>query len=243
MKRFSSLATLAVVSAQVFGGFAMQSAQAAVITWGSATTISGTADVDTVGTLFQAANFAGTNTTVNGVLFSTFNTSGSQGNFNFNAAPDFRPTLSDRSSSPFAGLPAAYKDLLKGMNIAGGSGSMTISGLTLGAQYSIQWWSNSSRINDVGRTVTVGVGSPTARTLSVNTGGEGGLGQWVRGTFTADATTQSFNWTSSNHLYANAMQVRTVVVPEPETLAGLGVIGGGLAAFIRRRFRTVKSAS
>jgi hypothetical protein len=40
---------------------------------------------------------------------------------------------------------------------------------------------------------------------------------------------------------STAMQVR--VVPEPSTLAGLGIIGTGLAAVIRRRLRAAKSVN
>jgi hypothetical protein len=80
--------------------------------------------------------------------------------------------------------------------------------------------------------------------LDVNTSGgnvAGGLGQWISGTFQADGTTQSFDVTSSNANYFNAIQVRAV--PEPSTLAGFGVIGIGLAAVIRRRLRAAKSVN
>ena len=59
-----------------------------------------------------------------------------------------------------------------------------------------------------------------------------GLGQFVIGTFTADAATQDFSF-SSNARQLNAIQLRAVAVPEPSSIALVGLSGLGL--LIRRR--------
>jgi hypothetical protein len=235
MKNFLRLATAAsLVSASVLGGIAMRSADAATITWGAATTIVGDTDVDTVGTLFQAANFAGNTSTVNGVQFDAF-TGNTNGNISVNYGQEFATNFGS-GQDPFFSLSSDYKELLRSGGIF--ATNVTISGLSNGTEYSIQYWANDSRTQGATRTMLVG-----GVTLDLNdTDADGGVGQWVSGTFTADGSTQSFTLAEgTNHTYSNAMQVR--VVPEPSTLAGLGIIGAGLAAVIRRRLRAAKSVN
>lgn len=239
----------AVVYANVLGGIAMQSADAATILWGPATTISGTTDVNTAGTLYAASSFGSTSVTVNGVTFAAW-TPAPSGNFpqtngvftlNNGASGYGQFNAFGSASAPFSGLATEYKNLLSDaiVSFAAGSPLVTISGLTSGQTYSIQFWGNESRGLVAVRTQTV-----DGITLDLNTtNAEGGVGQWISGTFTADAATQSFTVSDAEPYgtYYNAMQVR--IVPEPEMLAGLGVIGSGLAAFVRRRLQTAKSAS
>ena len=235
MKNVLRLATVAsLVSASVLGAIAMRSADAATITWGSATTVVGDTDVNTEGTLFQAANFAGNTSTVNGVVFAAFSGT-SNGNISINIGQEL-PTTFGSGQDPFFSLSSDYKELLRSGGIF--ADTVTISGLSNGTQYSIQYWANDSRVQGIGRTMLVG-----GVTLDLNsTDADGGVGQWVSGSFTANGSTQSFTLApGTNHTYSNAMQVR--VVPEPSSLAGLGVIGIGLAAVIRRRLRAAKSVS
>jgi len=235
MKNFLRLATAAsLVSASVLGGIAMRSADAASITWGSATTVVGDTDVNTEGTLFQAANFVGNTSTVNGVVFTQF-TGTSNGSIAINIGQEFATNFGS-GQNPFFSLSSNYQELLRSGGIY--PSNVTISGLSIGTQYSIQYWANDSRVQGIGRTMLVG-----GVTLDLNsTDADGGVGQWVSGTFIADGSTQSFTLAEgTNHTYSNAMQVR--VVPEPSTLAGLGVIGAGLAAVIRRRLRAAKSVN
>lgn len=235
MKNFLRLATVAsLVSASVLGGIAMRSADAATITWGSATTVLGDTDVNTEGTLFQAANFAGNTSTVNGVVFTAFSGT-SNGNIAINWGQEFATNFGS-GQNPFFTLSSDYQELLRSGGIF--ATNVTISGLLIGTEYLIQYWANDSRIQGAGRTMLVG-----GVTLDLNdTDANGGVGQWVSGTFTADGSTQSFTLADgTSHTYSNAMQVR--VVPEPSTLAGLGIIGTGLAAVIRRRLRAAKSVN
>lgn len=188
-----------------------------------------------MGTLFQAANFAGSASTINGVVFAAFS-GNTNGNISINYGQEFSTTFGS-GNSPFVDLSFAYQELLRSGGIFGSN--VTISGLSNGTQYAIQYWANDSRVQGALRTMVVG----GVVTLDLNSpDADGGVGQWVSGTFTADSSTQSFSLAfGTNHTYSNAMQVR--VVPEPTTLAGLGVVGAGLAAVIRRRLRTAKSAS
>lgn len=243
---FRSAAFASLLIASALGGMAMQSANAAVITWGAATTISGTSDVNTAGTLYAASSFGSTSVTVNGVTFAAWSPAPSGNNpqtngvftLNNGATGYGQFNAFGSASAPFSGLPTEYKDLLSDaiVSFAGGSPLVTISGLTSGQTYSIQFWGNESRGGQSTRTQTV-----DGITLDLNTSNaEGGVGQWISGTFTADAATQSFT-VAANDTYYNAIQVR--VVPEPSSIAGLGVLGAGVAAFVRRRLRAAKSAS
>src|SRR5947207_8502432 len=150
-------------------------AEAATITWGPATTISGVSDVSTLGTLDRAFNFVRPDTstgpfgpaTVKGVTFSTFGTTplnppsftigkttvsaggGSGGVESFNGlAGDnypFSPPV-----PPFSDLSAAYQLMLStavynGSASSGGNLTLTLNGLTPGQRYLIQVWVNDSR--------------------------------------------------------------------------------------------------
>ncbi|MDQ8209637.1 PEP-CTERM sorting domain-containing protein, partial [Coraliomargarita sp. SDUM461003] len=65
-----------------------------------------------------------------------------------------------------------------------------------------------------------------------DTSSEGGLGQYVIGTFTADADTQSFDFVLDTTWHVNAMQLRAV--PEPSAYAAIaGVLA--LACVVTRR--------
>jgi hypothetical protein len=227
----------------VFLAIDVQPANGATITWATPVTISGTTDIDTVGTVFQASNFAGAATTVNGVTFDAFNVtdgSGTVGNIGITGGQNITSFGEGDPATAYGSLPSAYQELLKTGIIFGAT--VTVQNLTIGSQYSIQFMANDSRLATGSQDRKVFLNTNQV-TLDINsTNAQGGVGQWVRGTFTADATTQSFTVGGSSHAYANAMQVR--IVPEPEMLAGIGVIGSCLAAVIRRRLQpSMKSAS
>jgi hypothetical protein len=227
-------------------------AGAAVITWGSAQSISGTADVITTGSLFASANFNGSDTTVNGVTFNAFpltggGTSQTIGNIGIvsvvGSGTGFIPSNLTTSGTPFSTLPVSYKNLLAPtlrQTAPGNRFEFTLSNLLVGGSYSIQYWVNDPRTNAAGSSVRVG----GAVNLDPNVGDvSGGLGQWVEGQFIADGTSQTFTVApvvgSNNTTYANAMQVRLLAVPEPASiaLAGLGVGCAGFSAWRRRAGR------
>ncbi|MDQ8209665.1 hypothetical protein QEH52_19255, partial [Coraliomargarita sp. SDUM461003] len=180
---------------------------AATITWGSATTISGDSDVSTDGTLVVAASFGTTSASivVNGVTFA-----GGGNNANMKSSATYGTALNYTSaknsdtafgtaSTPFSSLSANYQDLLEsGLWETGpepaGTQTFTFGGtgneLEDGQQYQIQIWAQDARNNKNGGALTIaGTGGVTLN--YTDTSSEGGLGQYVIGTFTADADTQS----------------------------------------------------
>ena len=254
------LRSLSVAVAAALATFAVmvspQPAIAAAIVWGTPQNIVGDTDVSTDGTLFASANFASSTVTVNGVVFNAFpitngGTSASSGNIAVTGSSFTVSTVSD-SGGAFAALTTAYKTLLSPALTQTGPGnqlSFTLSNLTVGSTYTIQYWVNDSRNNGFGRTTNVGT-----QNLQVNVPDTlGGLGQYVSGTFVADASSQSFTASvgpnapggfGGNFTYANAMQVRVEVVPEPTTIAMLIGAGVGLPVWrLRRSKRSIGRAA
>jgi hypothetical protein len=210
-------------------------AEAAFITWGSATNISGDSDVKTDGTLFGALNLGGSGTggaasaqTVNGVPFQAANiTSGSSdtfGNFQFTAATR-NDTLGGTSfsigssSSLFTSLSSGYQGLLSTamtdtFNIPINPMStftLTISGLTVGEKYEFEWWDNDSRVLLGSLSLTASDSGGHSVTLSNTTNfTSGGLGQYAVGTFTADATSEVITFKTNQIVaqWVNAVQLR-----------------------------------
>ena len=94
------------------------------------------------------------------------------------------------------------------------SATITLSGLTNGTQYQIQFFADSTGSNS--QTIS---GSDPMNSLN---------GQFVTGTFTADATSQVLNvsYTTGNFGVANALTIGEAV-PEPSAalLGGLGMLG------------------
>lgn len=210
---------------------ALQPAKAAVINWGSVQNIVGAPDVLTTGTLFASANFgSASNVTVNGVQFDAFaitlgGTSQTVGNITLAGTSNQPGAENLRVSGTTLGGPASYNGLLQQIGFLTNTTTpptlaVTISGLTTGVNYLIQYWVNDSRSAFSSRSTIVG-----GQTLDVNVSNtEGGFGQYITGTFTADSATQSFNAVAGvgGRADANAMQVRAV--PEP-SMIGIGIVG------------------
>jgi hypothetical protein len=245
-----TLSRAACVAVGLVALLAVEPAKAAMIVWGSPTTISGSSDVSVVGTLHASANFGGSDETVNGVLFKAFSVSGTSttvGDITL-AGPELHQSTyipPATTTSPYVDLPLEYRNILSPFAFTDGqSQQATVSGLTIGDTYAIQFWVQDPRGVGGGlRTVTVG-----SQTLDVNTtDADGGLGQWVLGEFIADATTQSFNLAPGGlqqATYANAMQVR--IVPEPSAVpeidpnslgSVLAFVLGSLGLLERRRLK------
>ena len=181
----------------------ISSAQAAVITWGTATNITGNAsDVSTNGTLFDAYSGSATAVTLNGVTFEGI-------------IPGLNATSTSINFTQ--GLTAgSYLDLMNSVSSPGNtSGTITLSALTFGQQYELQIWAadNGGTTTSRTRTLTTGASSVTLTTEVV---AGTGSGQYVIGNFTADATTQTIDaGTSASWAMFNAMQVRAI--PEPSS--------------------------
>jgi hypothetical protein len=225
----------------------MQTASAAAITWSAPVNIAGDSDVQT-GTVVEAYTFGPggiTGTTINGVAFSPFVANGSFPGLSLGGSPGGASVgVFGSLSGAYAALDPAYRSMLRSAAYeTDGPLPVTLSLLTPGQAYEIVFWVNDSR-GTVGpsRTETLsGDGSSTAM-LAFNTTGEGGLGQYVIGTFTADAATESFTilgFDSRQGSVYTASQINGIellATPEPAsmTMIGLGALGLGLA---RRRKR------
>lgn len=226
-------------------------ARGAAITWSAAQNISGDTDVSTTGTRVGAFHYSppvSTDVTVNGVVFqgvsvSQFTTSVTSGNFTLAGSGAFglQPGITGSLAAPFSGLSTDYRGLLN-TSVAFFQ-SLTISGLTVGAQYQFEWWSNDSLRNNSSTTVATAVNSVTL--IPDTSGTAGGLGQFAIGTFTADATSQVVAFTPNGALSPNmnAFELRDVTpavvgagVPLPAALWPGLITSAGLARFALRRW-------
>ena len=231
---------------------------AALITWATPTLISGDTDVSTTGSLLYAFTFGDTgvaSATVNGVTFAPFaaptnsfapatvgnvtlDHTGADSFFSTNAAGGI-------NIAPYSNLSTAYKGMLQSLASSNNETNMTLTlgGLTNGTSYQVECWANVSGTfffptsNNTKTILTAG--NPV--TLDANsTDTDGGVGQWVTGTFTATGTTQLITVASDAPGPAagaklpilNGLEVRTVPEPASAALLGLGAV---LLANRRRR--------
>lgn len=192
-------------------------AQAATITWDTAATdIVDESNASTNGNSIWAYNLgtAATETdTINGVTFVGMTTAASAG-----LATTGIPSVTGNAyrnnvaGSAFLGLSEDYQDILESGNYDGsGTATLTLTELSSGQEYEVQFWLNDARnradMDTIPRTATI---FGTGIVVDYNTAGastNGGLGQCISGTFTADAETQSFDLDSAA-LQLNAIQLR-----------------------------------
>ena len=239
--------SLAVAFAAILGA---GQAKASIV-WSTPTTIAATSDVLSSGTVVDAYDFGTTGllgSTVNGVSFSPFITNGS-------ATTVGNVTLSDSggvnnafgsASAPFSNLPAAYQTILASSSytLAGGL-TVTLGGLSSGQSYEAKFWVNDSR-NGIGtaRQETITDSGVVSGTLLFDTGTEGGLGQFVVGTFTASGPTEQFLILGSVVSQINAFEVvqtsTSSAAPEPSSIVlfGSAALFVGLAARYRHLWRS-----
>ena len=198
---------------------AMHPAAAQFITFGAAQTISGAGDVSTTGTLVDAYDFSGSSATVNGVLFSSMASVGGTGNLSISFPSTSTSTAnfatafgSSTSGTAFSSLGGSYQNLLTNGLYENGQDpfSLTESGLTPGERYQVQYFVNDSRALAATRAETVTSSGGNSQALSYNsTGADGGVGQYVNGTFTATtAGTVTLTAASSVSAQINGLQFR-----------------------------------
>lgn len=231
-------------------------AWAAMINWGVPTDIAGDSDVSLNGTLVAAHNFGPRDvvaTTVNGVTFQPFAIIGTsnvvtQGNFTF-STPDPGDPIVPATTGTWQALSADYTALLaSAARLRADRGhELLISGLTAGESYEFQVWiNNSDRENGPNFLFETTVGDGLGNEVEVYAGDNGVAangppvpGQYVIGTFTADAGTQVVTFSNGEiDGWVNGFQLRQqggAPPPPPQgvpdggaTLALLGLALPGL---------------
>ena len=225
---FLALCALGVV------GMLNATAQAATITWGTPTTIAGDSDVSTAGTLLYADNVGASthNYTVNGVTFVSASLYGTD--FGFGANTNSLPS----------GGSSNYKSLLDSFDFTSGSpASFNLTGLTAGNVYEVQIWAQDARgtgtLGSIEYQTKYTAGNSVVLTQANNSNTL--PGQFVIGTFIANATTQSITVTQGINGgfggggigIVNALEVRTI--PEPSSAILLLLGAAGLWQLARRR--------
>lgn len=189
------------------------------LAWNIVEKISAANDVNTDGTLVYARGF-GPATTVNGVTFD--NTSNYSDTFEF-------PYTGFMGGTTFLGTNdsegQAYATLLNsGRYIQAGSttANMTLSNLTVGQVYLVQFWFADYRDfpNDRSATITGGSNTSVAMKYLDSDDSNGGIhGSYIIGKFTADATSQLFSLIANEDVQINAVQLRLLSSPAASSLA------------------------
>jgi hypothetical protein len=234
------LTTLAMMAASCSVSLPMR---AAVVTWGAATNINGDGDVSTTGTLIRAFRFVEdgvvTGATVNGVNFEAFQITGlsnTVGDFNLSAGSFFPVADTSSVSAPYASLSADYQTLLSRAAASGTPMFLTMSNLTVGQAYQVQFWVSDSN-PPVPPLIVI-----DQKVLDANsTDAAGGLGQFLVGTFTADSTSQQFVAFGQPDALLNAFQLRSVDTPEPTSMLTFGAMFGMSGIILRWRRRSTRA--
>jgi hypothetical protein len=179
------------------------------VIWQNAKNIAGSDDVATNGTAVLATYLDKNNPgsyavnsvifTNNGTLTTTTNgvTAALTGNWNV-----FEGTANGQAGN--------YGTILNGSAWGGAIQTLALSGLTVGAQYLVQFWEVDGRGVHASQTMIFAAGSDiNAQTLTY--GGSSNPGQCVTGTFTAGSSTMSFTLTNvAGEIDTAAFQLRNV---------------------------------
>ena len=231
-------------------------ARAAAISWGAVTNDTGQAsDVITTGTLLDAgyygpAYWLPSTTAVNGVTFNNLVYSG--GSVSDGADLSMTPMGANGTGpgAPLTGWDANYAAMInRGAFVTPGASppALTISGLTVGEQYTVQIWmpnwnfawpdAFSDGVNQSGTVNSAGQSAIPQYGIGVVADP-----QYVTGTFTADASTQLIYAIATSPPGAqqagfSAVQVRSDEAPPAPEPASLALLAPAVAAALRMRRR------
>jgi fibronectin-binding autotransporter adhesin len=231
-------------------------ALAAQITFDAPVTVAGDTDVIATDSLRYAYTWSNVARSVNGVPFAaTAINVGAVGGGTMTLAGfgATNGTVFTSTANPFNALSVGYKALLVGATYSsvttGTVGTVTLNNLTIGTGYRFQLWVGDPRAGGTAtRTMTIGSASAgsNSRLVDYNVGNVGGgVGQYVVGNFTADATTQSFTVTapSGSTPHINAFQLRTAAPAAPWSGAISGTWDDTTANFSGQTFAQIKAAN
>jgi hypothetical protein len=220
-------------------GAVAASAMASDITWQTPTTISGASDVSTQGNFFGSwapgdDAYNPDTLPVNGVTFNAYGSLPGLG-----ASGSYLDHYTGYNNPGTAN--ANYNTILQAAVFNWNPDPINVSwnGMTVGDTYLVELWVQDGRNATVNaRTLTVTGGANTSAPLALGSGNSG-PGQFILGTFVADASgAETISLTPGAGGYGaqiNLLQVRDItVVPEPSTIALL-VAGAGLMICSRRR--------
>ncbi|MDF7809242.1 Ig-like domain-containing protein [Pontiellaceae bacterium B12219] len=183
------------------------------ITWNAAEDITGDTDVSISGSSVWAYSFGAFGSyVINGVTFTGDATPNGNADVAINLGQAY--TGYGNSSGTFGTLSTAYQGVLtSGAYDGGSSTAITLNDLKLGSEYELQFWINDSRnrsdMDSKPRSATI---AGTSNVVDYNTAGAStsdGLGQYIIGTFIADATTQTIELDTIVP-QLNAMQLRVL---------------------------------
>ena len=205
------------------------------ISWGPATGITGDANLYTLGTYFDALM---PNSSISSVVTAdgiNFNLAASEGSNTFG---DSKISYSGSGLQNFAwvnSFPAsasassAFASLMDDggifQNGGTGTGTITLSGLSSGHSYLVQVF-NYAPDGDPGLTTLSGTNSVTLSNLP-GAAGVNTYGEFANGTFTANSTSEIFDWNGDGSSYTvigsiSVRDVSAVAVIEPTNVAYLG---------------------
>ena len=198
MKTFLIKGLLAFLSFNLLTNFL----NAATITWGEPTTIAGDSDVTKIGTTIGAYTFGDLqNPTINEITFNGITPKAGYNNHD---------SAFGSNAAPFSELSLEYQTLLQSGSFQRGPVTFKFDDLVIGQKYQIQVWVNDSRALADEKTLTLTAGKSV--TLSQNTTGvEGGVGQYIIGTWVADEVSQIINVSSTSGVLINAYRLSVLV--------------------------------
>ena len=219
------------------------SSHAAVVTWGTWTGVTDNTAIQVLGgyTTVEGVNFNGSTTTINNgpsgiggtnVQFIGIaqNASGSAAGITVGSSNmDFASTSNNNSNvSSAIGSPQIWGTVLDRVIGDFGSGAeITLSGLTNGSQYYVQFFSANPDGNGQ-NTMKISSGGVDSPLFGTHTGGQT---RYIIATFTANGSSQLFS-PSGGEPHFSALVIGVAPVPEPSAalLGGLGMLG-----LLRRR--------